>query len=344
MPCFDSVEGFEIMSASDTTKEHINLHFSDDCLPGFEAATFELPREEDGELVATLIRTKDETSPASPRPAVLYVHGFVDYFFQAHLAAQFEEAGFRFYALDLRRYGRSIRENNRANMASSLDDYFNEITLALRYIAQEHGRLSSLIAHSTGGLIASLYMDRGEERALVKGLVLNSPFLHFNLDKVSYLKTKVAAFVAHIAPNKTLPDRLPSTYGQTLHQDEKGEWKYDLELKPLRGFPLYPSWFRMIHRGHRDIARGLALDVPVLSLCSSRSRSAVNDAPPQLLDFEADLVLNVDDIRTLSHQLGPDVSVKVIPGGMHDLTLSRRPAREQALRSMVEFAKAQAPT
>jgi len=49
----------------------------------------------------------------SPRPgevtrgAVLYVHGFTDYFFQTGLADFFAARGLRFYALDLRKCGRA---------------------------------------------------------------------------------------------------------------------------------------------------------------------------------------------------------------------------------------------
>ena len=57
--------------------------------------------------VATLVR-RDAAAPAGDRPAVLYVHGFIDYFFQTHVAEAVEARGYRFYAVDLRGYGRSI--------------------------------------------------------------------------------------------------------------------------------------------------------------------------------------------------------------------------------------------
>src|SRR5690606_40133468 len=51
--------------------------------------------------VATLVRR--ETEPAGDRPAVLYVHGFIDYFFQTHVAEAVEARGYRFYALEDRK-------------------------------------------------------------------------------------------------------------------------------------------------------------------------------------------------------------------------------------------------
>ena len=47
-------------------------------------------------------------TPRHPR-AVLYLHGRNDYFFQTHLAQAFLDAGYEFYALDLRACGRSAQ-------------------------------------------------------------------------------------------------------------------------------------------------------------------------------------------------------------------------------------------
>ena len=70
-------------------------------IPSPGARTY--PGEPDHEVVATLVRRSDP----GVRRAVLYVHGWSDYFFQTHLAEAFEDWGYDFYALDLRRYGRS---------------------------------------------------------------------------------------------------------------------------------------------------------------------------------------------------------------------------------------------
>ncbi|HET7366123.1 MAG TPA: alpha/beta hydrolase, partial [Burkholderiales bacterium] len=55
----------------------------DALLPGFEALELDFPPDYDGEVVATLVRLPVSRAP---RGAVLYVHGFVDYFFQRHMA------------------------------------------------------------------------------------------------------------------------------------------------------------------------------------------------------------------------------------------------------------------
>ena len=54
---------------------------------------------------------------------MLYLHGWNDYFFQTHLADYLTELGLDFYALDLRRYGRSLRRGQLRGFITDLDDY-----------------------------------------------------------------------------------------------------------------------------------------------------------------------------------------------------------------------------
>ena len=67
-----------------------------------EASIFRIPLPDDyeGSVAATLVRFA--AGRASSR-AVLYLHGYVDYFFQTHMARWFVARGWSFYALDLRK-------------------------------------------------------------------------------------------------------------------------------------------------------------------------------------------------------------------------------------------------
>jgi alpha-beta hydrolase superfamily lysophospholipase len=307
--------------------------FEQDELPGFERATLQLPEEDDGKLAATLIRTKKSTP--DDRPAVLYLHGFVDYFFQEHLAAAFEEAGFRFYALELRRYGRSIRPGNRVCTASNVAEYFPEIDWATNVIAGQHQKIAGLIAHSTGALIMSIYLSTRRPRHIADSMVLVSPFLRFNLRAFDRGLTVLVARIGRFRPDFLLPQKLKPAYGRTIHKSQHGEWDYDLSRKPLEGFPLYAGWFRMIRAAHSYVAQGLDLRLPILSMFSDRSRYGGKQTVPE--DLEADLVLNVNHIRERSPLLGPQVELREIPGGVHDLTLSKKPVRDEAIAAMVRF-------
>ena len=74
--------------------------------------TLGLGTDYEGEVVASLVRR--QPSPAGAR-AVLYIHGYNDYFFQRHVADFYARQGISFYALDLRKHGRSLRSYQTAS-------------------------------------------------------------------------------------------------------------------------------------------------------------------------------------------------------------------------------------
>lgn len=125
-----------------------------------------------GDPVATLVHRRDAGADRT-RPAVLYVHGFVDYFFQTHVADALAERGYDLYALDLRDYGRSIRVGREPNDTRELAGYAEEIDAAVALVRAEHDRVV-LLGHSTGGLIAALWAHARRGRGLVDAVVLNS--------------------------------------------------------------------------------------------------------------------------------------------------------------------------
>jgi alpha-beta hydrolase superfamily lysophospholipase len=147
-------------------------------------ATDSLLREpfEQAELrAATLVRLRP-TGP--PRAAVLHVHGYNDYFFQAHLARAFTDAGFAFYAVDLRTAGRSLRPGEIPHFVTDLQDQATDIAEAARTLRTLHPGLPLVVhAHSTGGLTASLWAhahrNAGGTSAGPDALVLESPFFAF---------------------------------------------------------------------------------------------------------------------------------------------------------------------
>ncbi len=120
--------------------------------PEWVARTLDLPAGD----TATLVRKV--TPPAGGerrRRAVLYVHGFVDYFFQAHLGDAFEDHGYAFYAIDLRGYGRSLAHWTEAgkdpNMVDDLSVYAQDLDAAAATIRAEGHDELVVVGHSTGG-------------------------------------------------------------------------------------------------------------------------------------------------------------------------------------------------
>jgi alpha-beta hydrolase superfamily lysophospholipase len=283
----------------------------------YESLRLTFEDDTEGEVVATLVRRR-----APGRKAVLYVHGFVDYFFQAHLADFYVERGYSFYALDLRKYGRSLLPHQTPNFARSMSDYFPEIDEAVRLIREENDVLL-LNGHSTGGLVAALWADRVKGKGLVDGLFLNSPFLELNVPApVRVLLGPLIRAGARVRPTLAFPRGVSESYVRSIHRDHDGEWDFDLAWKPARGFPVRLGWLSGIMRAHRQAHAGLAVDVPVLVMASAHTARGKNGDVNS-----ADVVLDTDDIARWSTRLGPHVTCVRVDGGLHDLALSAEPVR-----------------
>lgn len=307
--------------------------YEPDELSGYHKLTQPLPPEEDGELRATLVRRGGPPRPG--QPGVLYVHGFADYFFQAHLGEVMARAGFAFYALDLRRYGRSLRRNNVPNQFKRIDDYFVELTWAIRQMREEGVGSLGCIGHSTGCLILSLYTARGAERGSIDCLVLNSPFFEFAVSPLRRRALSSVQSIGQLFPLLKTPLALNPAYGQSLHRSEKGEWDYDLEKKPLRGFGITSGWLSGIGKAHAEVQNGLDLRCPILVLHSSASYPSTQPYSPDIR--RADAVLDVAHMKAIAPRLGARVELREIPGGIHDLYLSAPEPREHALSATIQF-------
>src|SRR5262245_6557979 len=96
--------------------------------------SIDLASDDEGPVTATLVR---RMSPTPTGRAVLYVHGFTDYFFQTHLADFYADLGIDFYAIDLRKHGRSLLGHQTANYVGSIPTYFTELDAALAIIRDQ---------------------------------------------------------------------------------------------------------------------------------------------------------------------------------------------------------------
>ena len=308
----------------------------DSLLAGFEARTFTFDDDYDGPVTATLVRRPHATKQSC---AVLYLHGYVDYFFQVDLADFFERTlvqtagqGCDFFALDLRKHGRSLPAGYKyPNFALSLDEYFPEITSALDVLHGDGYTWVLLNGHSTGGLVAARYLQDGPRKDRVSALFLNSPFLDFNELQISPAAIAVTRFVAEACWHCYSGTAVSRWYARSLHRpvpecpDCDGRWTFDLRLKPIDGFRVYFGWVRAIARAQVRVREG-GITQPVLILHSDRSDKGRSKAWKEEYR-RADLVLNVEDITREGPKLGALVTLRPIVGGVHDLVLSDQDAR-----------------
>lgn len=298
----------------------------------FEVRTIELPDDDEGPVVASLVRL---AAPSPHGRAVLHVHGFCDYFFQTPAADFWTGRGYDFYALDLRRYGRSLLPHQTPNYVTDLAEYFAELDLAWQHVATD-GRPVILTAHSTGGLTVPLWLrDRGHRPA---GLVLNSPW--FDLKGPWLLRTVGTAALDQIgrrAPLREIPRNVSGLYARSLHREHDGEFDFDLAWKPLQSWPVRAGWLRAIRRGHAELHRGLGLSTPTLVLSSDRTGS-----PTEMGEevHTTDIVLDTEQIRRWASSLGTHVTSIAVPGARHDVWLSREPARARAFSELDTWVSA----
>ncbi len=289
----------------------------------YRVETIDLLPDDEGAVVATLVSRKTRRKPAGR--AVLHVHGFCDYFFQTAAADYWTDRGYDFYALDLRKYGRSLLPHQTANFTLDLSVYYAELDEAYHRITERDGHDHVVVsAHSTGGLVTPLWLTDHDVR--VAGLFLNSPWL--DLQGSFLLRTAGTKAIDQVGlrrPYQAIPRNISGLYAKSLHKDYDGEWDFDLRWKPVESFPVYAGWLRAIRRGHARLHRGVDVPAPILMLSSGASGHPREWDPT--VD-STDIVLDVEQMWRWAPKLGRHVTMARIEGGLHDLTLSPEPVRK----------------
>lgn len=309
----------------------MNLHIA---LKNYITHQHTFENDYEGKVITTLIESKGNKKEAFK--TVLYIHGFCDYFFQEHIMQYFNSVGVNFFAIDLRKCGRSLLSHQHANYCRSFEEYFPDIDFALDFILNENKQTSIyLLGHSTGGLLATYYAKFGLRKDVVNGLILNSPFLDFNVP--FFIKPFVKFFAKNRFEHNPFGhiEGLPAIYGESLHRDYKGEWTYDTKLKPIHPFPAFYAWILAVHKAQERIKSASNLgELPVLLMYGSKS---ANPKKWSASVFEADVVLNVNDIKKVGKQLSQIVINACIDNGVHDLFLSREEVRKKAFSCVRAF-------
>jgi alpha-beta hydrolase superfamily lysophospholipase len=317
----------------------------------FQHVTLNLGSDGEGDVVATRVRHRpsptDLVSPFAPAHGtdVLYLHGWSDYFFQTGLAEYWHRLGARFFALDLRKYGRSLRDHQTPGYVADLATYDADIEAALAGMghgadaARPSRRRLVLMGHSTGGLTLSLWAARHPGRA--HALVLNSPWLELQTGGVG--RAFLAPLVqlgARVQPLGTLPQVDLGFYTRSVSAERGGEWSYNRTWRPARGFPAHRAWLNAVLEGQAAVAAGLGIETPVLTLLSARSTILPRWSEQMR---HTDSVLVVDDIARSAVRLGSTVTVERIEGALHDVVLSAAAPRAVAYAALTRWVRAYLP-
>lgn len=338
--------------------------------PGFQARSLRVPY---GEGVATLVRHvaaadpqaipgtpgvdhadgTDQRARPRPRPAfvMLYVHGWNDYFFQREMARHIALSRGAFYALDLHGYGRSLRQDRYPGWCRSLSEYSADFAAALGVIRAENpGAPLVMAGHSTGGLIATLWMLHNA--ASVHAAWLNSPWLELQVGptrRAAYqpvFKTLTAFFQHGAIPLKA--DQfygrslrgwdhefgpLPKRYGDYAQDPSLAGFTFVPRWKNSDGNPLLLGWASAILAGQAMLAEGGSIGGPLLIHASTRT---LGQDDPAIAAQYSDAVLNTDVLLAAGAKLSADVQIRRHPG-KHDLLLSFPDVRQAVWRDVHQW-------
>ncbi len=295
----------------------------------FEVFTVRQPDDYSGPVECSVVRRVEPDSARCSR-GVLYVHGYNDYFLQAELADSVAAWGMEFYAVDLRKYGRSLIEGNRRFELRDISEYYADIDTALALMRRAGVRDVVLMGHSTGGLVVSSYVaDTAPQSGQphLRGVILNSPFLDWNLGSLEGVVPAVA-WVGSWWKGLNISQGGSTAYAESLLASGRGEWRYRTDWKLPVSPPVEASWIRAIDQAQRKLRRDEPpLHLPVLLMMSARS---VEGDTYTEAHSRADAVLDVTDIDLYGRRLSEQVEVVRIDGGLHDLLLSAPPVRAEA--------------
>ncbi|UYQ79054.1 alpha/beta hydrolase [Glutamicibacter sp. JL.03c] len=304
--------------------------------PGFEQQTLDFGMDAEGPAIATMVRYRPlgfrKRLGRKAEGVVLSVHGWSDYFYNRELATFWHSRGYHFYAIDLRRHGRSLREEHQLpGYVDDLASFDEDLDAAMKVIRSEHPHLPIVAqGHSTGGLILSLWLARTAPE--IKALILNSPWLEFQ--GTAFLRIPIHGLMDAITrtnPRRKLMGPEFDHYWQSLSTHAHGEWDVHRLWRPRLAFPNTAGWLKTIFEGHALVAKGLDIDVPILVMTSDKTRIGTSYTPEMQ---HCDSVLDVQQTRLRAGKLGSFVTLCEVPGAMHEVFTSAGPARATAYRDL----------
>lgn len=347
----DALSQHQHTTDSQAAYAYVDPWKTDTVLEGYQQATVHLGEDAEGEIVATFVRKNPSQlslqqrwrrwhySMRGHRLAIMYVHGWNDYFYRRHASEYWESLGIPFYAVDLRKFGRSYRSYQTPGYIEDLHDYRLEFNALRDQIVKEQGKdvRILMIAHSQGGLSASLWID-SEHPHHVEALALNSPWLELQGNRMFRLLSTPVVQMYRLRGGKTImPMRDPGFYARCIKRSTGGEWDYlDHPLNPDVEFLPRAGWMQAIYNGQDEIAKNLDIQIPVLVCTSDKSMMLQTTWDEDMR--EADSVLDVTAIRQAALHLGDVVALATIRGGLHDLSMSKPDARRKYFRIVTTWA------
>jgi len=256
--------------------------------------------------------------------SVIWVHGFNDYFYQFHISDFFLKKGYNFYSIFLRNY----RNNENLFYTNDLKEYITDIEMLLNYISDNSKSEKTLLyGHSMGGLISSIFCYESVLKKKISGLVLNSPFFNFNEGLVTNIFLSYLIYYLGIIYPK-LAIRYPDDKQKNLYSIEiYKRFYFESNYKLLYIPAIYAGWVTTIIY-YQTIIQKNFLDLAIPIIVFHSDKSVYNQ------EGSGDSVLNIEDIKKISKNLGSKIEIHEIDNAIHDIFCSPKNPLKNALKKL----------
>lgn len=176
------------------------------------------------------------------RAAIMMVHGFCEFFGKYHeLAYDFYDRGYSIFFIELRGHGRSWRSLSQLDLVDVMDftEYVEDLNSLVRqiYLPRTQGLKHYLYAHSMGGAVGALYLEKYPE--VFDAAILSSPMLKLGMDGAALMKTKMALEMMHVSRKDTQPfpgstpfDGKPDFENSAAASPARYEYQFRLRTDP----------------------------------------------------------------------------------------------------------------
>lgn len=259
---------------------------------------------------------------------MLYLPTFSDYFWQVDTAITFCEEGFHFYALEPRRYSRTVDfSTGHPYLIKNLMEYYEEIHQSIDILRNFEGIRNVVLAgNGVGATTAALFAK--DNPTEIDGLLLNSPLVTLSPEIPGFSKP------GWFSEFDTEAGFVCEAYHRSLHVQHHGVYEWNLNFKPIFGHVIYSAWLDAVTDAIQRISTNFTLDVPTLVLSATRHVPSLKFVPALLA---ADAIQPVEEIWRLAGTWGPKVRLTKIKDAVHDVFLSDGNAREEAFDAFCDF-------
>lgn len=143
-----------------------------------------------------------------------------------------------------------------------------------------------------------------------------------------------------VSPRAEYPGIDPGFTSRAVNKRLGGEWTYDEQWRPERGFALHRGWFGAILKGQQLVAMGLNIDIPVLTMLSTRSLLVPRWSERMR---KADTAIDVKGVAERAPSLGANVTIVRVRNALHDIFLSAQPVRSRAYCEITRWLRYAVP-